>query len=181
MSQTVGPVRPIKEGETPEGPLPRPLTANRSTGEILATPPKYLSGLRIIVDAEELIAASMDRIMNATTPEELLANPDSAGLRDLTGDVIEVTNVTGIMPSTLRPGDYYLIFEAIIKPGAPPTTLTTGSPYAAGRIAKCYREGWLPRFMRVVQLESSTNPGQSSLWVVDAQPKSGEALDADNF
>ena len=181
MSQTVGPVRPIKQSDTPESTLAHPVPANRSTGEILATPPKYLSGLRVITDAEALIEASMDKIINATTPEELLSNPDSAGLKDLTGEVIEVTGVTGIMPSTLRAGDYYLIFEAIIKKGATPTTLTTGSPYAAGRIAKCYREGWLPRLMRVVQLESTSNPGQSSLWVVDAQPKAGAESDDDTF
>jgi len=181
MSQTVGPVRPFNKDDSPEKTLAEPALVNRTSGEILKTPPPYLAGLRVITDAEELIAASMDRIMNARTPEELLSNPDSAGLRDLTGEVIEVLGVTGIMPSTIREGDYYLLFEAIIEPGKPPTTLTTGSPYAAGRIAKCHREGWLPRFMRVLQLDSATNPGQSSLWVVDAQPKPGSESGEQGF
>jgi len=156
--------------ESPETALADPTPVNRHTGEILATPPKYLAGVPIITDPDALIERSMERIMNATTAEEALSSPDSLGLRDLTGQVITLESVIAISPSGIREGDYYLIFEARRTPGGPIETMTTGSPFAAGRIVKCAREGWLPRQVRILQLESASNPGQSSLWVVDAEP-----------
>lgn len=134
----------------------------------LDTPPAYLSGLPIIVDMSEMIERSLARTLSATTPEQALADPDSVGLRELSGKVITITGVVGILPSAHAGASHYLVFEAITKPTGEIETLTTGSPYAASRIVKCYKEGWLPRRMRVLELESTSNPGQSSLWVTDA-------------
>lgn len=170
MLSHVTKVTESRPSETPEVALADPTPVNRQTGEVLATPPKYLQGVPIVTDPEALIERSMERIMNATTAEEALSSPDSMGLRDLTGETIILEGVIAISPSAIDPSAYYLIFEARRSPGGAIETMTTGSPFAAGRIVKCAREGWLPRAVRVLQLESASNPGQASLWVVDAEP-----------
>lgn len=143
-------------------------------GELVAMPPKYLIGIPIYDDVEQLAERSIERAMNAATPEELLADPESGGLRDLAGQAITITAVLGIMPSTIKDGDYYIVFEAATPPNGELSILTTGSRFAAARIATLAAKGWLPRAVRVVELESTANKGQSSLWVVDAvQPTPG--------
>ena len=170
MSPFRNPSSDPAKGSTPEEALSDPTPVNRETGVILATPPKHLQGLHIITDTQGLVEASIERIMSAPTAEMALADPDSMGLEKIVGDTITILRVNGIMPSAIaeRENDYYLVFDAehngIVK------TFTTGSQFAGARIAKCAMEGWLPRTVRVVQLESATNRGQSSLWVVDAEP-----------
>lgn len=159
-----------QDDASPETTLAPPRGADARTGEILATPPAIYAGLPIIRSFDELVEASIQRILNAATVEELLADPEAAGLRDYVGKVLVITDVTGIMPSKLRDGDYYAVVEAIDEATGRPLTLTTGSPYAGGRLAVAKARGWLPRRMRVLELESASNPGQSSLWVVDAGP-----------
>ena len=162
------------KGDTPEEVLTDPSPRVNRDGEILAAPPSYMKGLTIITDTASLIERSLNRIMNATTAEEALSDPESAGLRDYSGKVITIVGVVGIMPSAIKTSDFYLIFEARTKVGGGVETLTTGSPYAASRIIKCAAEGWLPRRVLVMELESTSNPGQSSLWIVDA-PGGSEA------
>lgn len=168
-------------GDSPEEALRDPAAVNRETGVILATPPKHLAGLHIITDTADLVQASIDRIMNAPTAELALSDPDSLGLEKVVGSVITLLDVHGIMPSTIRgrEDDYYLVFDAVhdgvVK------TFTTGSQFAGARIVKCAREGWLPRTVRVVNLDSATNPGQKSLWVVDAEPTVPASPDGDAF
>lgn len=170
----------LDAASTPEEALESPGT-NAATGEMLPTPPKHLAGLPVILTTDDLVAATMERIMAAENPEAVLANPESFGLRDYSGEVIVITGVRGIMPSTIKGQDYYLVFEAIVKEGDGPVTLTTGSPYAAGAIVKLAKEGWLPRPVRVVSLESASNPGQASLWVVNVPEVKGLPGDEAGF
>ena len=140
---------------------------------VAGSPPKYLAGIPIYDGTEALAERSIERAMNARTPEELLADPESGGLRDYVGKPITINAVLGIMPSTINEGDFYIVFEAVTSDGEL-VTLTTGSRFAAARIATLAAKGWLPRAVRVVELESTANKGQSSLWVVDAvQPTPG--------
>ncbi len=149
-----------------------------AAAELVYEPPAWLAGIPVITDVDDLVEAAVARIMSATSPESLLANPESAGLRDHVGECFTFNVITCLLPSAIRPGDYYGLIEAVTDDGEI-VSVTTGSPYALGRLAKAQTEGWLPRRMRVVELESATHPGQSSLWVVDAPkgfstPEDGE-------
>ncbi len=146
---------------------------DKASTELVAAPPPYLKGLPILTDIEQLTERSIQRIMDAKSPEEALADPDAIGVKDIVGKVVILTGIIGILPSTFHPGDYYIILEAAIPGTGSVVTLTTGSPYVAARAVKCAQMGWLPRPVRVVELESQSNPGQSSLWIVD-----GPKLDA---
>ena len=158
------------DAATPEDALADPSPARRGEVVEYVAPPKYLAGIPIVRDTDELVLRTIERTLAATSVEELLSDPDAGSLRDLVGQIIIPTAVVGIMPSKYTTGAYYLVFEAITDPERPPATLSTGSPYAASRIATAAAKGWLPRRMRVLELESASNPGQSSLWVVDAGP-----------
>lgn len=138
-----------------------------ASGEVLPTPPPYLRGLRIITDFDDLAEASIERIMNATTPQDALPDPSGEGLRDLSGRIIVIESVVGIMPSTIPNSDspYYLRFTARLD--GREISLSTGSKYASAGIVKLHNEGWLPRRVLVVSLASKSDPGLSSLWVVD--------------
>jgi hypothetical protein len=142
----------------------------------LPTPPAYLAGLPVIDPADRDEDASILAAMAAESPEELLADPDSGGLRDLSGQVIVITSVVGITPSTIRDGDYFIVFEAMTGEDGKIVTLTTGSKYAVPRIAVLAAKGWLPRAVRVTQLASASNPGQSSLWITDVAQTEKPAL-----
>jgi len=151
------------------------------TGELLATPPKWLAGVPIVTNMEQLVERSMQRTLQASTPGALFSDPDSVGLRDCVGKIITVTDVIGIMPSNIkgRESDYYLIFEAVVDKEL--TTLTTGSPYAGGRIVKAFHEGWLPRELRVLEMQSAQDPTRSSLWVSDVKRSPGTAAGEEPF
>jgi len=167
--------QPYDQGDpSPETALAAPRGADARTGEILATPPAYFAGLPVITSFDDMVERSLQRMMSAESVEELLANPEAAGLRDYSGKVLLFTAVTGILPSGIRPGEYYCIVEATDERTGQSLTLTTGSPYAGGRLAVAQAKGWLPRRMRVLEMESASNPGQSSLWVVDAGPAAAE-------
>ena len=141
--------------------------ATTPSTEIVAPPPHYLAHLPILTNIEELAERSIQRILDAKSPEEALADPDAIGVKDIVGRVVILTGIIGILPSNYHAGDYYIILEAKVPGTGAVITLTTGSPYVAARAVKCQREGWLPRPVRVVELESQSNPGQSSLWIVD--------------
>jgi len=144
-----------------------------ASAELVYEPPAYLAGLPILTDIEQLTERSIQRIMDAKSPEEALADPDAIGVKDIVGKVVILTGIIGILPSTFHEGDFYIILEARIPGTGAVVTLTTGSPYVAARAVKCQREGWLPRAVRVLELESASNPGQTSLWIVDG-PKLDE-------
>lgn len=146
-----------------------PETTVHKTEIVPADAPRYLADIPIYDDLDALAERTISRTMAAETPEQLLADPEAGGLRDHVGELLTITGVLGIAPSTLKTGGYYIIFEATERDGSI-LTLTTGSPYAASRIAVLHHKGWLPRTVRVVELESASNPGQSSLWIVDPSP-----------
>lgn len=135
--------------------------------ELVYEPPAWLAGIPVISNTDDLVEAALARIMSATSVEELLANPESVSLREHVGEIFTVHRIAGLLASTIREGEWYGLIEAVTKDGEI-VTVTTGSPYALGRIAKCQQMGWLPRRMRVVELESASHPGQASLWVIDA-------------
>jgi hypothetical protein len=139
-----------------------------SKAVVVHQPPRYLANIPIFDDAEQLAERTIDRTMNAQSPEEALADPDSGSLRDFSGQAITITQVLGIMPSTINEGDFYIVFEAAVPPSGELKTLSTGSRFAASRIAVLSAKGWLPRSVMVTELESASNPNQKSLWVTDA-------------
>ena len=152
---------------------------NESSTELVypADAPKYLEGIPLYDDFEALAERTIERQLAATSPEQLLSDPEAGGLRDLSGKLIKITTVLGIAPSSIGVGGYYIVFEAMTAEGAS-LTLTTGSQYAASRIATLAHKGWLPRVVRVTELESKTNPGQSSLWITDPGPSAVAAFES---
>lgn len=144
--------------------------------DVLPPVPKHLRGVPVITDTAELVQATIDRIMAGKSPEQIAIDPDSIGLRDLAGTVIRLESVDGILPSTIRPGDWFVLLSIANPATGEIRTATTGSAYAAATAVKLQAEGHLPRYLRVVELASKSNPGQASLWLVEVeQPKGDEA------
>lgn len=136
--------------------------------EVLPAIPEHLRGLPVLTGGEDLVARTIERILHAETPEQALADPDAQGVRDLVGQIVILRELVGIMPSAIREGDWYVVLEAANVVTGQVITLTSGSVYVVAAAAKMHRQGWLPRPVRIVELESASNPGQSSLWLVDA-------------
>jgi len=143
-------------------------TTPKARTEVLPAVPAMLEGIPILSGGDDLIERTMDRLLNAATPEEMLADPDAYGIQDIAGQVITLTKIVGIAPSTIRGRDWYIVLEALVGTPGRIVTLTTGSEFATAAAVGLHRKGFLPRRVRIVQLESATAPGNFSLWFVDA-------------
>lgn len=121
------------------------------------------------LDVIDVVERTMTRIINATTPEEAAANPEAMGLRDFAGRTIVVYDVAGALPSTMKTGpSRYVVLDCADPETGERFTCTTGSNYAMGTALRYWEAGWFPAIFRVVELESASNPGQTSLWLVRA-------------
>jgi hypothetical protein len=121
------------------------------------------------LDLTDVVERTMSRIINAASPEEAAANPESQGLRDLAGRTIVVHDILGCLPSTMKTGpSRYIVLDCTDTESGERLTTTTGSVYAVGTALRYWEMGWFPATFRVVELESASNPGQSSLWLVKA-------------
>ena len=119
------------------------------------------------LDTSEVTERTLSRMMDATTLETLFASPESSGLADYAGRVITLEAVVGCLPSTKRGAlTRYLVLSCTDNETGERVTLTTGSLYAATAALRAHELGLLPAQLRVLELESVANPGQTSLWLV---------------
>jgi len=104
----------------------------------------------------------------AETAEEILMDPDSVGLRDITGEPFTLLGIDGVLESTIKgqEGRLYLRLRAARDDG---TTfqVTTGSDYAMARAIALDKALCLPRRVCAVEVESKSDPSRTSLWIVD--------------
>lgn len=122
------------------------------------------------MDMTDAVERSLERTLNATTAEDVLADPESQGLADLVGKTFWLQGVLGCLESTKKSGpSRYLVLDCADDETGMRFTATTGSLFAMARILKLWELGALPRRVRAVELESRSNPDQKSLWVVDAK------------
>jgi hypothetical protein len=129
---------------------------------------RYLDQLPAL-DVTDVVERSMDRILNATSPEEAAANPEAMGLRDWAGKKLVVYGVAGALPSQLKTGpSRYIVLDCADPETGERFSVTTGGAYAMATALKYWEAGWYPERFRVVELESASNPGQTSLWLVKA-------------
>ena len=119
------------------------------------------------LDTTEVVERTLERLLNATSAQALFASPESTGLRDYAGQVIVVNKVAGCLPST-RNGTLsrYIVLECTNPATGEQFVATTGSIYAVTAALKANELGLLPIQLRVLELESASNPGQTSLWLV---------------
>ena len=121
------------------------------------------------LDVADVIERSMERILSAETPEEAAANPEAMGLRDWSGKAIIVNTVAGCLPSQLKTGpSRYIILDCTDPATGERFSVTTGGAYAMATALRFWEAGWFPATFKVVELESASNPGQSSVWLVKA-------------
>ncbi|MHB8506286.1 MAG: hypothetical protein ACYDEN_11330 [Acidimicrobiales bacterium] len=118
------------------------------------------------LDVEDVIERTLTRTLSATTAEEVLADPEARGLRDFVGRVITITGVAGALPSRYDTGlSRYLVVDVEDETTGTKGVVTVGSPFVAARVLRLVELGALPARVRVVELESASNPGQASLWI----------------
>lgn len=121
------------------------------------------------MNTAQVVERTLTRILNASQAEEIFANPESQGLRDWAGRVIVLNNVAGCLESTKKgPLSRYLVLDCTDPETGVMFAATTGSTYAVTAALRAKELGLLPQRLRVVELESTANPGQTSLWLVKA-------------
>ena len=121
------------------------------------------------LDTAEVVERTLNRILTGTTAEAIFANPESAGLRDMAGRVIIVNAVAGCLPSKMKSGlSRYVVLDCTDPETGEAFAATTGSMYAVAAALRAAAAGLLPQRLRVVELESASNPGQTSVWLVKA-------------
>jgi len=119
------------------------------------------------LDVTDVVERSMERILGAETPEEAAANPEAMGLRDLSGKRVIVNDVAGALPSQMKTGpSRYVVLDCTDPETGERFSVTTGGAYAMATALRFWEAGWFPATFRVVELESASNPGQTSVWLV---------------
>ena len=121
------------------------------------------------LDTSEVVERTLSRILNGDNAEAIFANPESVGLRDRAGSVIILNAVAGCLPSKMKSGlSRYVVLDCTDPETGEQFAATTGSLYAASAALRAQEAGLLPQTLRVVELESASNPGQTSVWLVKA-------------
>ena len=121
------------------------------------------------LDTATVVERTLSRILNATAAADIFANPESQGLRDWSGKVIVVNAVAGCLPSNKKGAlSRYLVLDCVDPETGEAFAATTGSLYACSAALRAAEVGALPATLRVVELESASNPGQTSVWLVRA-------------
>jgi hypothetical protein len=121
------------------------------------------------LDTTEVVERTLNRILNGGTAEAIFANPESVGLRDRSGSVIILNAVAGCLPSKMKSGlSRYVVLDCTDPETGESFAATTGSLYAVAAALRAAAAGLLPQRLRVVELESASNPGQTSVWLVKA-------------
>ena len=144
---------------------PTDLPAKASATEALEQRMDRLPAL----DTSEVVERTIGRMLNATTADALFASPEAAGLRDYAGQVVELVDVIGCLPSTKKGAlSRYLVLTINDLETGEQVAVTTGALNACTAALRAKELGLLPRKLRVLELESASNPGQSSLWLVNA-------------
>ena len=143
-----------------------PSNATPATIPAAAAIERYLDALPVL-SIEELTERTLTQTLNATTIEDVLKNPEAAGLEDYNGQVLRVDRIAGVLPSTYQTGPTrYVVIDCVPDTTGEPVSITCGSPYVMTRLFRAAELDAFPVRVRVIALESVSNPGQSSLWIV---------------
>lgn len=116
---------------------------------------------------EEVVERTLTRTLMAATADDVLANPEAMGLEALSGEVVSILGISGCLPSRHKGGlSRYLVLDLERETTGEKVSVTCGSPYVVSRVFRLAELGALPARVRVLALDSSANPGQTSLWLV---------------
>lgn len=120
------------------------------------------------LSVEDVAERTLSRMLNATTAEELFRDPESTGLRDLVGQVVVVHGIDGVLDSSYDTFfGKYVVLDCESETTGARLAVTTGSPYVITAVLRALEAGLLPKRLRVLELESQSHPGQTSLWLVN--------------
>lgn len=121
------------------------------------------------LDTVAVVERTLNRILNASTAADIFANPESQGLRDWAGRTIIVNSVAGCLQSSKKGAlSRYVVLDCTDPETGEAFAATTGSLFAVTAALRAAEAGVLPATLRVVELESASNPGQTSVWLVKA-------------
>lgn len=121
------------------------------------------------METAQVVERTLGRILNATDASAIFANPESQGLRDWAGRTIVLNDVAGCLPSSKKGAlSRYIVLDCTDPDTGEQFAATTGSTYAVTAALRAKELGLLPQKLRVVELESASNPGQMSVWLVKA-------------
>lgn len=136
-----------------------------------------------LLDPDDIDERTLLKTLSAETAEDILASPDTEGLRDITGEPFYLVGIEGFLPSNLKDheDEVYALLTCRRDDGTQ-FTASTGSKFAITRAIRMDELGLLPRRVVAVSLESKNDPNRSSLWLVDAplfrRPNPGPVIDA---
>jgi hypothetical protein len=122
-----------------------------------------------LLSADDVDERSIMKALLAETADDILASPDSEGLRDRTGEPFVLLGIEGLLESTVkgREGEAYVLLRAARDDGTQ-FTVTTGSAFAIARAVSLDQRGLLPARVVSVELQSKSDPNRNSLWIVAA-------------
>lgn len=121
------------------------------------------------MSVDDVIERSLAATLNAGTVDDVLADPESRGLRDLAGRVVTLHGILGALPSSKKgPLNRYVVLDVEDEATGERGAASTGSLYVVARALRLLELDAYPVKVRVVELESTANPGQSSLWITKA-------------
>ncbi len=119
------------------------------------------------LDTTEVVERTLERILGAEKVEAIFRSPESQGLRDWAGREIILMRVAGCLPSTAKGGlSRYVVLECTDPATGEVFAATTGGMFAVAAALRAAEQRLLPQRLRVVELGSASNPGQSSVWLV---------------
>jgi hypothetical protein len=122
------------------------------------------------LEEDELTERTLSRIMNATEAIDIFANPELEGFFDLLGRPLVLRDVLGHLPSRFAEAQRYLVYDVVDEGSGERLSVASGSPYIAASALVAKARGLLPAYVRAVALDSTSKPGQQSLWLIFRQP-----------
>lgn len=121
------------------------------------------------LSVDDVVERTLTATLNATTVDQVFKNPQAMGLRDLVGETLLLVAISGWLPSDIKTGlGRYVVLDCVLVRTGEHITCTTGSPYVITAAVRAMELGALPVKVKVVELESRSNPSQGSLWLVSA-------------
>jgi hypothetical protein len=122
-----------------------------------------------VVSIDEMEGMSLQRTLAAQTATQVLAEPESHSLDEMTGEPFWLQGIDFFTYSQVkdRENDLYAYLNCYWDTGAG-FTVTTGSAFVITRVHRLAELHVLPRRVMSILVESRRNQGQSSLWIVEA-------------
>lgn len=130
--------------------------------------PEFLTQLPWAAEADDAIADIVERILNASTVEEVIARSDTVEFADLKTQVITVYGFR-MMPSTIDTGVGAYAVVDFVRAGSEAHEITTTSALGVlAQLARIYHLGGFPFKCSVLEIDTGKNGKNNPLYLAPA-------------